>query len=62
MTPKRLLETQTFEKKAVFRVKKFLAYFARSTENDIYQGKIINGPIGFPTITMETIRSILWDL
>ena len=58
--PKRLLETQTFGKNAVFPVKKtILAYFSRSIEHAKYQGTIYNGPQNSLTFTVKVITPFL---
>ena len=60
MTPNRLLETQTFEKKAVFSVIKIIwPIFARSIQNDVYQGTFYKGQQGILTSTVEVIISTL---
>ena len=57
---KRLLKTQTFgEKGSLSSEKKFLVFFSRSIEHDIYQGTIYKGPKAIRTITVEVIRSFL---
>ena len=60
MTPKRLLETQTFKKKgSLYSEKNILVFFSRSIEHDIYQGTNYKSPKAILTITVEVIRSFL---
>ena len=61
LRPKRLLKTQTFEKMAIFPVKKrfgtfFLIEHAKCQETNY------NGPQGTLTNIMQMIRSFVWDL
>ena len=58
VTPKRLLETQFFEKKAVFPVKKiFWPLFSRIFDCDKPHKTVCSGPKGLLAITAESIRS-----
>ena len=57
------METQNIENNANFPVKKILwSFFSRFTECDKPQGKIYEGPQGFPTNTVEVTRSFLKHL
>ena len=56
VTPKRLLKTQTFEKKAIFRVKKKLwPIFSRSIGHDKCQGTIYKGPERYLTSILQAL-------
>ena len=62
-TRKRLLETQIFEKKAVFPVKKrFWPTFSCSSECDKPQVANCKGAKGIPAVFVEGIRLFFWDL
>ena len=56
--PKRLLKTQSFEKKGNLSIdKKLWRIFPRSIEYDKPKGTIYKGPQGILTITVEIIRA-----
>ena len=59
VTTKRLLQTQVFEKKAIFPVKKNLTNFSLIIEYDRPQGTIFKGPKGVVAITVLAKRSNL---
>ena len=60
--PKGLIETN-FSKNSCFHGgEKFWLFFPRFVECDKPQGRIYEGPQVIETITVEVIRSILWDL
>ena len=58
VTPKRLLETQFFEKKgSLSSEKNILAYFSRIFDCDKPHKTVCSGPKGLLAITAESIRS-----
>ena len=62
-TPERLLQTQIFEKKAIFPMKKIMwPTFSRIIECDKHQRTICKGPQAVPTITVESMRAFFQDL
>ena len=54
--------TKFFEKKSIFPVTKFLAFFSRFILCDKAQGTFRKGPTGILTITVEVIGAFFQDL
>ena len=60
---RRLLKTQSFEKKAIFPVRKrFGSIFSRNIEYDKCQETIYTGPQGVLITIVQMIKTFLWDL
>ena len=60
VTPKRLLKTQTFEKKTIFPAKNLIrSFFSHFAEYEIPQETIFKAPHGIVTVIVQVIRSFL---